>query len=159
MHGGVRRIVELLGHPSTGGVPDDFLCLGYGTLHTLAARGEDELCPEHGEECAPLQRHGLWHREHELVALGCGDEREGNARVAAGRLDNQGVGREDASFFGILDHGHADAILHAAEWVKKLAFEKNGSLQALGDAVEADQRGPADGFNDVLVDVSHGDQW
>jgi hypothetical protein len=44
-----------------------------------------------------------------------------------------------------------DAVLDAAEGVEELGFEGDGGVQAAGEAVEFDQGGSADGFDDVRV--------
>ena len=49
--------------------------------------GEDELGAVCGEELAALDGECLGHREDYAVALGRGDGREGDARIAARRLD------------------------------------------------------------------------
>ena len=90
-----------------------------------------------------------------FVALGRRDERQRDAGVAAGRLDDHGVFLEHAALLGILNHGHADAVFDAAERIEKFAFEENRGRQAGGDLVQFDQRRASDGFDDVVVDASH----
>ena len=110
---------------------------------------------EHGEQGAPFERHRLRHGENDLVALGGGDKCQRDARVAAGRLDDDGVLLQDAALFGVFNHRHADAVLDAAERVEELALEEDRGRQAGGDLVEPDQRGATDSFDDVVVNASH----
>ena len=65
----------------------------------------------------------------EFVTFRRRDERERDAGVAAGRLDDDGVLFEDAALLGVLDHRHADAVLDAAERIEKFALEQNGGAQ------------------------------
>src|ERR1051326_4289750 len=106
-------------------------------------------------ETMALERHGFGHGEDKLVAFSRGDKREGDAGVTAGWLDDNGVFLEHAAFFGVLDHGHADAVFDAAERIKEFAFEQDGGLSAFGDAVQANEWSATDGFNDVIVNASH----
>ena len=62
---------------------------------------------------------------------------------------------EHAALFRVLDHGHADAVLDAAQRIEKFALEQNGGIQPGGDLVQFDQRRAADGFDDVVVNASH----
>jgi hypothetical protein len=64
-----------------------------------------------------------------LVTLGRRDERQRDAGVAAGRLDDDGVLLENAALFGVLDHRHADAVLDAAQRIEKFALEQDGGVQ------------------------------
>ena len=57
--------------------------------------------------------------------------------------------------FGVFDHGHADAVLDAAERIEELALQRDGRIDAGGDLVEFDERRAADGFDDVVVNAAH----
>src|SRR5207248_2166227 len=50
-----------------------------------------------------------------------------------------------------LDHGHADAVLDAAERIEKFAFQSNRRIEAGGDFVQPNERRAAYGFDDVVV--------
>ena len=85
------------------------------------------------------------------------DKRQRNARVAACRLDQDGVLVDRAGFQRVLNHRHADAVLDAGERIEEFQFE-----QHIGDcavffrrAVQPHERCVADGFGDVIVDVCH----
>ena len=67
------------------------------------------------QQALALAAHALRHRQHELVALGRADERQRDAGVAAGRLDDRRAARLDPALaLGGLDHRHADPVLDAA---------------------------------------------
>ena len=94
-----------------------------------------------------------------MIAFRRRDERERDAGVARSRLDDDSFFFQNATSFGVLDHRHADAILDAAERIEKFALEQDGRARAGGDLVQFDERRAADGFDDVVVDVSHKIYW
>ena len=151
----ICRILELLRHPAIRGFLEDLLRFGDCTLHALRSRREDKLGSEHGEEGAPLHAHSLGHGEDEFVSCGRRDESERDARVAAGRFDDDRFFFEDPLFLGVIDHRHADAILHAAERIEELALERDRGSGAFGDLVQFDQRRAADGLDNVFVNFAH----
>ena len=74
-----------------------------GDVHTRAVQPQQALA---------LAAHPLREREHELIALRGAHERERDAGVAAGRLDDRRAARLDPAVpLGGLDHRHADAVL------------------------------------------------
>ena len=80
--------------------------------------------------------------------------REANAGVAAGRLDDERAGLQLAGLFGGLDHGERDAVLHGTAGVERFDFHEDFGA-AFVKFVDADERGAADFFEDVVCDV-HG---
>ena len=88
-----------------------FLGLGDGALHALGARRQDQLGAECDQHLAPLHAHRLRHGEHAAVAARGGRERQRNAGVAAGRLDEGHAGLQRAALLGVPHHGGADAAL------------------------------------------------
>ena len=155
MNGRIGRVLKLLRNPGVRSFLRQRFGLGDGAFHPLGARRQNELRAEHRQQGAAFERHRFGHGENDFVALGRGDERERNAGVTAGRLDDDGVFRQDAALLGVFNHRHADAILNAAERVEKFALEQNGGVQPGGDFVEFDERGAAHGFDDVVVDTAH----
>ncbi len=71
----------------------------------------------------------------QAVALGRRHERERDAGVAAGRLDDRAAGRQQAAALGVLDHGDRDAVLDAAARVARLELGQ----QARAAGVDAQQ--------------------
>jgi hypothetical protein len=57
----------------------------------------------------------------------------------------------------IVDHGRADAVLHAAERVEELELQQHVGEGAvgLGGAVETDERRVADRVNDGVIYLGH----
>ena len=155
MDGRIGRVFKLLRNPGIRGFFGQCLGPGDRALHAFRAGRQDQFGAQHGQQGAAFERHRFGHGEDELVAFGRRHEREGDAGVAAGWLDDDGVLLEDAALLGVLNHGHADAVLDAAEGIEKFAFECDGGRQAGGDFVQFDQRRVADGFDDVVVNASH----
>ena len=127
----------------------------------LRGLGQHELRAEGAQHDAPLEAQRLGHDDDAAVALHRGDERQRDAGVAAGRLDDHGLpGLDQAVALGRLDHREADAVLHAAGGV--LALELRDDLRPLGrpcgHAVQAHQRRAADQLGDVVGDL-HGVSW
>ena len=88
----------------------------------------------------------------QLVALGRGHQRQPDAGVAAGRLQDHGVLVDQAGRLGGLDHVQADAVLDAAAGVEELQLGNHVGVAAFGQAVDAHQRRVADELYDVVCD-------
>ena len=89
--------------------------------HPAERLGDVDARAVQPQQALALAAHPLRQREHELIALGGADERERDAGVAAGRLDDRGASRLDPPFgLGRLDHRDADAVLDAAAGVEGL---------------------------------------
>ena len=155
VNGGVCGVVELLGHPGIWGLLNECFRLRDRAAHPLGTRRENELRPQHGEECPALEAHRLGHGEDHFVSLGGRHEGQCDAGVSAGGLDDDRAGLENATLLSVLDHGHADAVFHATERIEKFTLERNRGGKPGGDAVELDERCAADCFDDVIVDVAH----
>ena len=147
----VGGVVELLRNPRVGDFLVQVLRLLDRPFHALGGRRQDQLRPQQRQQGAPLHAHALRHRQDELVALGGRHERQRDPGVARGRLDDRGLGREDALALGGGDHRVADPVLHAAQRVEELALQRDGGHRAVGDAVEFDQRGSPHCADDVWI--------
>jgi len=121
------------------------------------ALGQHQARPENLEDPPALRGHRLGHREDQLQALRGRDEREGDARVAARRLDQHRVLVDAPALQGIVDHGEADAVLDARERVEELELEQYLGLRPVGGRrpVQADERRVADRLRDVVVYLGH----
>ena len=71
-----------------GVLGDQLLGPAHRAGHALRGRREDDLGAERLEQPAALERHALRHGHDQLVAAGGADERQADAGVAAGRLDD-----------------------------------------------------------------------
>src|ERR1035441_7888088 len=72
-----------------------------------------------------------------------GHKGERDPRVAAGGLHQFPAG-EQAALFGVPHHGRADAALHTVGGVAPFDLGQNRGLAAIGDPVQAHQRGAAE---------------
>ena len=112
--------------------------LAMAPFHAFGAGRQHQLGAQHRQQRAPLQRHRLRHGQDELVAFGRRHERQRDAGIAAGRLDDHRVLLEHPALLGRLDHGHADAVLDAAQRVEELALEQDRGRRSGGDACSSE---------------------
>jgi len=147
------RMIDLMTNETLVAVRSDNL-VGFGNsaLHALGAGGEDDLGAEHAQKHAAFLRHRLGHREDQFVAAGSADKGESDAGVTGGRLDDDRVGLDFSGRFAGFDHGFADTILDAGEGVEELGFDVDVRVQTGGDPVQFDERGIADGRDNVVKD-------
>ena len=68
------------------------LRLGDGALHALGALAEYQLRAVGTHQLPPLHAHGLRHHNDDTVATGGRHGGKTDARIAGGRLNNNGVG-------------------------------------------------------------------
>ena len=118
--------------------------LAMAPVHALLARRQHDLGAERLEQPAAFELMRLGHGDDQLVAAGGAGERQADAGVAAGRLDDGGVLVDLAVALGGVDHGHADAVLDRPERVEVLQLGDDGRLGVADDAAQADQRRVAD---------------
>jgi len=151
MHLGVRGVAGLIDEDGPRRLADDLPGAREGVGHEDAG-GENHLGAEVPEEGDALRGHGRGHRQDQAVAADRGGEREADAGVPAGRLDDRPAGGEDASPLGVLDERHPEAILHAAAGIPHLELPENPAREPGGDPPELDHGRAADRFG-----VSAGD--
>ena len=151
----VRLVLELPGEDGARDLGDDLLGLGDGALHAAGGIGEHELGAVRLQQQAALDRHRRRHREDDAVAAGRADHRERDAGVAARGLDDRAAGLELAGCLGGVDDRDAQAVLDARGGVVELELRQHVAADALRDAVQAHQRGVAEGRGDVGVDAGH----
>src|SRR5262249_23099184 len=92
---GIGWILELLRNPGARRLGGDLLGAGNGARHALCGGSQHHLGAQPAQHHAALHAHGLGHDEDAAVATGCRDPRQADASVAAGRLDDGRVVRED----------------------------------------------------------------
>src|SRR5690606_16725040 len=85
-----------------------------------------------------------------------GDHRQGDARVARGRLDDPLPGGERAVGLGLLDHAQGDAVLHRPGGVLPLELRQDAHARVGAERADVEHRGVADQFEDRGVD-GHGE--
>ena len=94
-------------------------------------------------------------RNHDqrAVTARAGDDRKADAGIAGGRFHHQPAGLEFAALLGLEDHPLAGAVLHRLAGIHELGLAEDGAAGQLGSPLQLDQRGVADRFDDVVVDV------
>ena len=146
---GLEAAGDLLREP----VRDRVVALGRVVLdggrrdHDLGAVG-----PQHRDL---LLAHLVRHHEDAAVAARCRRDREPDAGVARGRLDDRPAGPELPLALGRLDHRHPDPVLVRAAGVQVLELGEQGRLDIARDPFEPDDRGMADQVEQRWVLAGH----
>ena len=151
MAAAVGEIVELVGPDRAvrlrGG---DLLGEAAGIAHVIVrvgvGHGRDE--PQIG---AAQQQHvllflalRLGHDDDGAVAARIADQREADAGIAGGALDDDAAGLQQAALLGVLDDVERGAILDRAAGVEELGLAEDRAAGRLGGAPQLDQRRVAD---------------
>jgi hypothetical protein len=71
---------------------------------------------------------------------------ESDARVAGCALDHRATGAEQPTLLGVADYVERRAVFDGAAGVGELGFAEDFAAGLLGEVVEADQGGVADGW-------------
>ena len=111
-----------------------------GAVRALRGRGVDDLGAVDPQQPAALLGRVLGHDAGERVALELRHHREGDARVAARRLEQRAAGLELAGRLGALDHRQRDAVLDRAGRVRALELRVEPYLRLRRDPRELDER-------------------
>ena len=98
--------------------------------HALDRGREQHFRAEALQQPATLPAHVFRHRQNQPVPLDGADERQPDAGVARGGLDNRVAGLKRAAAFGVLDHRAGDAILDGAARIDR--FELGDDLRGVG---------------------------
>ena len=128
---GVCGIDELAGDEAVGDLLCKLVGLGDSALHALCALGEYELRAVRLHKLAALNAHGLWHDDDYAVASCGGDGCKADARVAAGRLDDDGVGVQQTLCLCVVYHRLCDPVFNGACGVKILKLCEDPCLEAV----------------------------
>ena len=148
---GIGRIVELLRNPGIGRRVGQLLGLGNRALHAVLGRSEHQVGAQAAEQRPPLDAHRLGHGERQRVAFRRGDEGQGNARVAAGGLDDVRFRGQPAGLLRGFDHGATDAVFHAVAGIEELQLRQHRCRPRRHDAVEFHQGSVVRRGDDVAI--------
>ena len=133
---------------------EDLLSFGDRALHPVWTWSEDDFRAESKQQHAPLQAHGVGHRQDEFVSSHRRHESQADAGVAAGGLDQHGfAGLNFPRPFGFGDHADANAILYAGARIRALQFRYHLGSAAFGHFVQPDERRVTDQLGDVICDL------
>src|SRR5258708_1886762 len=86
--------------------------------------------------------------KHQAIALARGDERQSQARIARGGLDDRAAGLDLAVAFRGLDHREADAVLDRAAGILALELEEELARPGV-EPRHLDERRVADEREDI----------
>ena len=151
---GIHLIVELVGQHGARGVLDDLLGLHdvvVGVVGRHRGRRDDHLRAVGLEQPHLFLRHLVRHGEDAAVPLERRRDREPDAGVAAGALDDGPARLELAPPLGVLDDGESDPVLDRAAGIGVFRLAVDRRPDAGAHPAQPDQRGPADGVEDVVV--------
>ncbi len=163
--GGVGLVVELVGEHGVRRLVGDPLRHHDVVVRMVGrhgGRGHNHLGAERLEQTDFLLRHLVGHREDALVAFDRGGDGQADARVAARALDNGAARLEAALALEALDDRNADPILDRPARIENLGLGEHRGPDPAREAVEPDERRPADGVENgvvrgpVALDARHG---
>ena len=103
------------------------------------------------DELPPLLADGVRHDDDRVIALDRADEREPDALVAAGGLDDHGVRVQQPGVFRLLDHVQRGARLDGAAHVQTLELHEDLRAARLRHPVKAHERGMPHRLQNVVV--------
>src|SRR5580658_9881119 len=124
---GIHGIVILIGIEGIGNFAGQFLGDGIVAARIIGLDGrgaDDDFGAESLEEIDFFLGLLVRNREDHFVAADGGNEREAHARVAARAFNDCATGFEQAAFFGVVNHGDADAVFHRAAGVGVVGFDE-----------------------------------
>ena len=96
---------------------------------------------------------GLGDDDQRAIAAGVGDHGEADAGVAGRAFDHQAAGLELAALLRLQDHLAPGAVLHRLARVHELGLAQDGAAGRFRGALELDQRGVSDRFDDVVANL------
>ena len=157
MGGGVGGVDELSGDEAVRDLLRQLVGLGDGALHALRALGQHQLGAVGLHQLAALDAHRLRHDDDDAVAARGGHGGKADARVAGGRLDDDGAGLQLALGLRLIDHRLGDTVLHAAGGVEVLQLREDARLELLGlfDMGQLQQGGLADQLVSGSINLAH----
>mmetsp|Transcript_24949 Transcript_24949/g.57633 ORF Transcript_24949/g.57633 Transcript_24949/m.57633 type:complete len:409 (-) Transcript_24949:19-1245(-) len=111
---------------------------------------DDDAGAQHAHQFASLDGEGLRHGDDTFVPSLGAHHRHGDAGVAAGGLDHRVPGLQLAFFFGSLDDGQRQPILHGRQRIEVFALGVDGAALRTETLVDLHHGSVAHGLADVL---------
>ena len=148
---GVGRVLKLLRHEKLAARAADLVGVADRTGHAFCRRREHKLGSECLEHSPAFEAHALRHGHPQMVAAGGADIGQADPRVAAGGLDDDGVGADQPVPLGGIDHGGRDAVLHAPERIHVLDLAHDRCHAAFSHPPQPDERRPTDALRNVVA--------
>jgi hypothetical protein len=154
--GAVVVLVGEVGARRLGREPLRLAVVALGILGRQAAVDEHEL-HSHGPQAVELLPAGLAPDDHFAAQpLEHRHHREAHRRVSGGVLDDHVAGAHGPFASRLLDHEAGDAILHAAHRIHEFDLGEDLAGEARNATPQPHQRGPPDGFGDVVAHAQVG---
>ena len=144
---GVGHVGVLVGLEPAGdllGQPVGHRVVALGRFGLDGGRTDHHLGAVGSQQRDLLAAHLVGHDEDAAIALDGGGDRQADAGVAGGRLDDGAARAQAAVAFGGLDHADADAILDRAARVEVFELGDNRGGDVSGERLQAHQRSPSD---------------
>ncbi len=151
---GIGEVLELLRHYRIGGRAHQLLGGRDRALHALGRRRQDDFGAEERQHLAPFDRHRFRHYELQPVTPRRRHERERDAGISRGRLDQHGVGVDVSRLLHRDHHRSPDAVLHARGGCEIFELGKNGRVRTmrLRQFAQAHDRRVTDRIHDRVED-------
>ena len=140
---GVRRIRVLVGLESAGdllGEPVGDRVVALRRVRVDRGRRDDDLGAVRAQHGDLLLAHLVRHHEDAAVPAQRGGDREADARVARGRLDDRPARAQPPVLLRRLDHRMPDPVLHRAAGVQVLELREQLAGDVAGEPLEAHDR-------------------
>jgi hypothetical protein len=96
---------------------------------------------------------GVGDDDDTAVAPRPADQRQADSSVAGGALDDESAGLEPTGFLGVFDDSPSRPVLHGLAGVQELRLTKDLAAGLFGCAMQANERGPANGSNKAVANV------
>ena len=160
---GIRQVRVLVGLEAAGDLLGEAVrdrVVRLGRVVVDGGRRDHDLGAVGAQRRDLLLAHLVRHHEDAAVALLRGRDREPDAGVARGRLDDRAAGAELALPLGRLDHREPDAVLVRAARVEELELREQCRRHVGAEAVEPHDRRRADEVEESRVaDGSRGEDY
>ena len=127
--------------------------LVYGTLHSVSSWSKHYLRTIRRGKLAPFDAHRFRHRENELVAFNCRNQRQPNTCVAARRLNDCGARLQSPILLGRLDHRQSNTILYAAAGIEVLHLRQNTGTSLIEPVGDFNKRRGSNLLQNILYHI------
>jgi hypothetical protein len=151
--GGVEVLVGLEGARDLAHQAVGHPVVGLGRVGRDRRRRHHDLGTVGAQQVDLLARHLVRHHRDHAVALESRGDGQAGAGVARRRLDERAARPQQALALGRLDQRDGDAVLDRTARVQRLDLGHELWPQAGAEALQADERGVADGVEDRVLHV------
>ena len=153
----VRRIVELVGPDHAGIVRfGEFGGKAFRVADIISRvfvrlrRHEAEIGSKDAQHILLFLALRVRHHYDRRVAFRIADHRQPDSRIAGRAFDDHAARAKRAAFFRFLDDGKGGAVLHRPARVHEFRFAIDLATGCLGHRAKADERGVANGIQQIL---------